>query len=95
MVDAGDSKSPAARRAGSSPALGTKTYQRRWIKSWLQAQLIPSHNRGSLKLTHLKDRIKGRIQRLKAICFTYYKVCMDEPIWVLPVHFNAVIAQIR
>ena len=24
MVDAGDSKSPAARRAGSSPALGTK-----------------------------------------------------------------------
>ena len=27
MVDAGDSKSPAARRAGSSPALGTKNYR--------------------------------------------------------------------
>ena len=27
MVDAGDSKSPAARRAGSSPALGTKSKQ--------------------------------------------------------------------
>ena len=26
MVDAGDSKSPAARRAGSSPALGTNSF---------------------------------------------------------------------
>ena len=28
MVDAGDSKSPAARRAGSSPALGTNTTEK-------------------------------------------------------------------
>ncbi|CAG9227921.1 hypothetical protein BVI1335_690026 [Burkholderia vietnamiensis] len=32
LVDAGDSKSPAARRAGSIPALGTSLSQRRALR---------------------------------------------------------------
>lgn len=36
LVDAGDSKSPAARRVGSSPTLGTTRHQAKQTTAWLK-----------------------------------------------------------